>query len=576
MRQRYSAFVLLLCAATVFGSVAQQGNMGNSGRASYQEKMRRINDQINGYLDSERLRSILTPGEFNEWQIKMTAGQVLVADASSSAFDPGLEVVDDHQNVLAKNDDRFLGDQDPLLFWRCTKDGDYSLHVVAYHGKGGGEVFVRFKVYHCVDISDKTTEIDLSKEHTYLLHMSIQSGQVVQILTPHSYINLRTVIAPGGLPDIGLAGPLQPVMPNTVMAPVAGDYYALADLGADNDRAHIGTRTVAPQEITLKDDKGEGQGTVGTSKLWSMDVKKGQLLQLALPKLSFQSRLVVFERPDVSKYALDKDDSNPFMPHDGDIVPNQGPAYNGLPARARDSRYAVFVANRDATLWIAGDSAGTGKDYSIQVTPAAADFPTPATQRAKLPIGNNDYWAYQASVGDVIAFTSQAADFAEHLKVYEPGWQTAYDDQANPDEGSLSGNVIVRQPGRYVMAVSAIGDGGGGGYTVQRSVIHAKDFSVSVPAEGDFSDHKIHVWKLAVKAAQPLLLQWKSSAFNYGFTVLDQDGHDVDLDLRDVGAQRYAILNVNRDTTLILVLLPNGNDNAQYSISVQPLPGFKK
>src|SRR5260370_128290 len=81
----------------------------------------------------------LPPGEYCEWILKLKPGQIVFAEAHSEAFDAALEIVGEDKKVLASNDDRFPGDQSPLLCWRCEKEGSYALHVRCFHDKSGGQ-----------------------------------------------------------------------------------------------------------------------------------------------------------------------------------------------------------------------------------------------------------------------------------------------------------------------------------------------------------------------------------------------------------------------------------------------------
>ena len=129
-------------------SHAQDGILADPGisAASFEQ-------ELGHYLNGNEIKSVLTPGEFSQFPLKLKAGQVVIGEARSDDFDPALEIVDANNKTLAFNDDRYPGDQRPLLFWRCEEDGDYQLHVRCFHDKTGGQFFVRFNIYKSVDLS---------------------------------------------------------------------------------------------------------------------------------------------------------------------------------------------------------------------------------------------------------------------------------------------------------------------------------------------------------------------------------------------------------------------------------------
>jgi len=93
------------------------GQQGSGQQGDYQNSQN-IEQAIDSYLNPNPITAILTPGEFVEYTVKLKKDEVIVADAKNDAFDPALEVVDVKGKVLDQNDDRFPGDQRPLLMYR--------------------------------------------------------------------------------------------------------------------------------------------------------------------------------------------------------------------------------------------------------------------------------------------------------------------------------------------------------------------------------------------------------------------------------------------------------------------------
>ncbi|MFI5384687.1 MAG: hypothetical protein ACHQ50_01065 [Fimbriimonadales bacterium] len=555
------------------------------GRIQDYDSVRVIESALSSYLNGDEVRSILTPGEFSEWPLTLKAGQVVIAEARSDAFDPALEVADDKGKVLGSNDDRYPGDQRPLLFWRCEKDGDYSLQARCFHDKSGGQFFIRFKVYDSVSLSgDGMVEKRVETSTTLLLKIPMKAGQIKQVVYDsrgqYGFVSPRGTISSCGLPDINLSKPLDPAINNTVMAPVDGDYYVVA--GADGGREkmiRVGTRDVLPATLQKSGSSHIAKAPTNSGTLWTLPVKAGEVLETSTPELPLGAQLSIAEVPDISKYSLEKPETNPFFPDPKDKPrENKGPAFVGLPGRARDSRITVFAVKRDATLWLASNGStynGNQKEFTLTVKPAPKEFAVSSGIGSQLRIGNTDYWEFDAKAGDVMTFDSKTTGFAQQLVVRDPYLNTTWNAVAAPDQPSIGWNMIIERSGKYLLAASCLGDGGGGDYTLSRKVYPAREFGKGTPARGDFSDGQVRVWKFTAKPGEPLYLHWKRAG-SYRSEVRNESGAYASLPVTWVdGSNGYGIINVREPTTYLIALFPDDRA-ASYSIELSDLPGYGK
>jgi hypothetical protein len=236
----------------------------------------------------------------------------------------------------------------------------------------------------------------------------------------------------------------------------------------------------------------------------------------------------------------------------------------------------VFNARRDTILWVAANGLGQNdKQYTLNVKPAPRDFKESQPLGSKLRVGNHDYWAFDANVGDVMTFQFGANDFAQNIEIYDPTVARIWAGVSLPDQINLDGDIVVERPGRYLAVVASLGDGGGGDYTLSRKVYHAKEFSKGSPAQGSFEGGAIEVWKFTVKPGDPLYMHWKSSDWSYRISIRYANGAPAGLPLTDVDASnRYGILTASEPTTYLLILYP-GEKKASYSIELSSLPGYK-
>lgn len=572
-----------------FGGGGSQGGFGGQQGPSQRQldnSSRLIEQGISLYLNGEEIKNILTPGEFSEWKLTLKAGQVVVGEARSEAFDPALEIVDDNGKVQATNDDRYPGDQRPLLFWRCEKEGTYSLRVRCFHDKSGGQFFTRFRTYDTVDLSaGKVVDYEIATDKPFFFRVPMKAGQIKDIVenrnSPKGFTGFvfNTVIFPTGLPERSpaLSEPLSPAI-RALVAPVAGDYYLMeTPYRTQNGKGviSVATRDIVPAKLVKEGSELTGTAKTNLPTIWELPVKAGDFLEVSTPDLSLGCKLLFSEAPDFSKFDVSKPETNPFYPQEKSIGVNPEPAVDVLPARARDGRIAVFRARRDTTLWVSTDGIGPyEKTYNLHVRSAAAEFVEGKPNAAKLRVGNTDYWAIEAKAGDVMSLATTANGFAQKISVRDPGLEEIRDTTAAPDQTSDKWQMIVQKPGRYLVAVSCLGDGGGGDYSLSRRVFHATEFSRTKPAKGEIADGQVQIWKFTAAPNDPLLVHWNSSQWNYEVSIYNDKGQESDFQRLTIDDHNlYGLLKVSQPQTYVIILTGRA-EKANYTIELNGIPGY--
>lgn len=560
---------------------AQQGGRQGPDQRQLGSAVGSIEQRLAEYLNGSEIKSILTPGEYNEWKLKLKAGEIVVAEARSEAFDPALEIVDPQGKSLFANDDRYPGDQRPLLFWRCPQDGEYGLRVRCFHDKTGGQFFVRFKTYDSVDVpTDEKVEKEIDATKPFFLRIPMAAGQVKDIVADYGgekrYLSFRfnQVVFPNGLPERApsLSEPLSPAI-KALVAPVAGDYYLMytPSRGVNRGFIRVGTRTIVPTKL----DANGAKGPTNRPAIWEVAVKAGDFLRLTGTDLNPDVKALISEAPNFGAYDVSKPETNPFFPQPNERPQSENPPIDVFPGRARDGRVVVFRARRDAKLWIATDAAGpANRTYGISVAPAAAPFTEDRAIEGKLRIGYTDYWAVDAKVGDVMTMASTASGFVQQIVLRDPDLSEIRNTTAGVDEFKDQWRMIVEKPGRYLLAISCMGDGGSGEYTLNRKVFRPKEFSRATPASGTIERDQVQIWKFTATPNDPLLLRWTSSNWDYEIAVYDDKGQSAYLQQEAIDANnRIGILKVTEPRTFIIVL--TGKGKSTYSIELNDIPGVK-
>jgi hypothetical protein len=563
-------------------SHAQDGILADPGisAASFEQ-------ELGHYLNGNEIKSVLTPGEFSQFPLKLKAGQVVIGEARSDDFDPALEIVDANNKTLAFNDDRYPGDQRPLLFWRCEEDGDYQLHVRCFHDKTGGQFFVRFNIYNSVDLSSgQKVEAEIDAHEPILLRVPMKAGQIKEVLNEsggdHKYLalNFNRVIAPGGCPDLNLSQSIRPISGNYVlMAAADGDYYYVETPDGSNDprgKIHVWARELIPGTFVKDGDSFVSTAPTKIPAVWELPVRAGAFIRASMLDLDIDCVFVASEVPNISKVDLSKPETNPFIPRPDHQTSDLGPVFDQLPARAGDSRGMVLRINRDAKIWFASNGAGhDDKRFTLRVSPAASSFPEDTASKGILRVANTDYWDFDAQAGDVLSLNSSTVGFTGTVIVRDPEMAEVRHADAPLDQNSESWRMIVQKPGRYVVAISCVGDGGSGDYSLSRKVLHAQPISHGSPAKGDVGEGQIQVWKFTATPDKPLFIHWNSSNWSYDVDVYDDKGNPASFQRDSVDEHnRFGILRVTKPQTYVIVLTGHG-DKASYTIDLGDIPGYK-
>jgi hypothetical protein len=143
------------------------------------------------------------------------------------------------------------------------------------------------------------------------------------------------------------------------------------------------------------------------------------------------------------------------------------------------------------------------------------------------------------------------------------------------DQTSDTWRMIVQKPGRYLVQVSCLGDGGGGEYSLSRKVLHAKEFGVNVPAKGEIGNGEIQIWKFSATPGNPLFVKWNSTNWSYDVAVYDDKGQPSGFQREKLDDQhQLGILSVSQPRTFIIVL--TGTAKATYSIELVPIRETEK
>jgi len=149
-------------------------------------------------IDWQTRTAILSPGDRVQYKVKLATDEVLLAIASSTNFDPALEVVLKNAKV-ATNDDRIEGDQSSFINFRASTAGEYTLSVVSYSKSAGGQFSLQLLVLNREDLRlDRPTEGQ--RRRVRLHRVTLEKGKTYQFAEDSNTYpsDIESIIGPSG------------------------------------------------------------------------------------------------------------------------------------------------------------------------------------------------------------------------------------------------------------------------------------------------------------------------------------------------------------------------------------------
>jgi hypothetical protein len=558
------------------------GELGGSGRNVGDEERNaaRIDAWVAQYLAGTEIESILTPGQANEWTFDLRADEILVAEARSDSFDPALEIVGSAGTVMASNDDRYLGDQRPIVLWRAPVDTKVTLKARSFLDRAGGRFWLRTARHETLTVGrEEQKPVVNFYERPRVLRFALKAGEIVQALiaaadSPTSApMSHRCVIGPLGLPVPNVLDAIQEALAGAFVAPIDGDYYVYHPDPVYGGQVRVGYKVLDDRTIERKSGSASLAVLDGEPALWNLALEGGEMVDLRADGLQAGSGLAVMVRPEPFAYDPKDPGTNPFAP----ARPKEAgsvPSIRVFDPRPRDGRRSVVATMKPCVIWVASPGRRWNRQaYSLEVSRADQPWPDGTPSKGRLPVGDSEFLSFDTEVGDVLTFRASMNGFAEHLTLFDRDLPGVWTSENQPGRASVYWNLVVRKPGRYTLHLTSIGGGGGGEFVLERHKFAPKEFKKGQPAIGDLADGKAHVWKFTARPGEPLLAHWKATVWNLDVAIYTKDGQPFGWPTTIVDDQNeYGILKVEKPTEIMIVILPSGS-KSKYSISLLDLPG---
>lgn len=543
------------------------GGSQRDGQATRNE----IDSRVDNLLRNRQTSSILTPGEYVEWDLKLKAGQLIYADASSSVFDPALEVFDGQQ-VVAENDDRYPGDQRPLLMWRSEQAGDFKLRLRSFRGRAGGAAQVRFRVFDTITMVEGRNDLEVESDST-LLRLPLRARQAV-LLISRSGSNLNwsssNTLAPPGIPLRGFMNSVNIGNQSPIYAPVSGDYYVNVS-ESSGSKISLDWETVQPTTIEL--GKSYTEAKPRALGAWTLKLKAGEIVEVSVDGVKGYFPLMVRENVDLIPFDEATPEHHPFAPVTSTDSKNE-PPFKSWYTRLPTARSVAITATSDTSVRIFAVMGKTDiKSFRISVRSATKSFDQAAANGNLLP-GTAQIFEFEAKASEVYRIRTTNQNFLMHFNIIDPTLEPAVFANQVEDE-ALQALLVVRKTGRHLVFVNSVGYGGGGSFSLERVEIKPRITGMGAPAAGVLAPGETQVWTYVAQPDRPMLVRWKSSSGSVPLTAVDDAGEPVKLPLTIQRIDEHTQISFwfdERPKTYRLVVTNPTDKPLDYRIEFSDLP----
>lgn len=496
--------VVLAVLLASFPCLAQQGGvsgfgggmMGGGGRTS-------DTDLVNA-------TNILTPGQPSEWALTVKEGETLVANATTTNFDPALQIVDEKGVVLAENDDIELGIQDARLLFRFPKAGAYKLLVKAFKGAGGGQFRLTMRRFVSTDIriGARTTSASSNARGQYFrftaeaqqtLILSLQSG------TPPTV----AVFSPTGeqLELSGMAGDgtrgRQPRA--SFRAELKGDYYARV-VSTSPFALTIAAARIAP--LSLGSAPSPRRLEAGGMDIWTFEGMAGDFIRVSAKAKGI--RVTAQLQPRAAKDALTGDELEEL---------------EGNPKA--QGELVVFVKKSGPFELTIAQPLGQAVDYVLTSTRTVPTWNTGAPRQEVLTLGGADYYLVEGKAGEILRVEGVTEQFDIALELYNRSGETlSSNDDGGKDRNALL-TVLLAKTDTYLLRVRSFGFGGSGAYQLRRAPDPVRPLTIGEKETGSLGVDVSDIWSFTGKAGKTLILSVRSADFDTFVRVFGPDGIEL-------------------------------------------------
>ena len=409
-----------------------------------------------------RFKKLLTPSLIDRWSFTGKANQTIIANVTTHEFDSVVELVKvegDAEKVLVELDDP--GSNCAMLF-RLPADGEYKLRVHGFENKGGGNYQLELQQFQAAPIilNEPVSGVLDPKGKAHFYFAMVDDSFAFLQLQGLSSISSQFRNIKGE--------PIQ--VWETLVAFEKGGENMLDLSGAPGARFEFVLNTVPRQRLV--------EGKKLTQKL---PAKSPCVFEFEAIKGTFRVIEIESTRPVASDvfYAPRKREDANRIDADEAIEP-----LNYLPIGSKGlvTRFAVMFGRTERfQLQL---SAGAATTVNIEIKDVVTQLDADQIVRDQLVVGSTRFYQVKREQGKTLIAKVESSQFDTTLEMFDATGKPIETD----DDGGEGLNSQITQssykPDLSLLAVSSVGNGGGGAFQLSLKTQVAKEIQIGPAYSG--------------------------------------------------------------------------------------------
>ncbi len=499
-------------------------------------------------------------GGTREYNLTAREGETVIVAVTSSNFNPMVEIVSASGGRIAQNDDVRAGEQDAVLLARLSSAGAYRLRVTASPSASGAqtrageyEITVRRFVPVQAEVGGRvegTLGTGLKQWHRF----SADAGQTLVVAARSSafpatveiYAQNGEAVAPESV-DVG-AGEGESGGVLVFRAQQAGTYYARIAPTTGGQAGNNYSLTIAPVRTAPLAAGGTSAARrldAGGFDIYTFQGATGEVVRVTA-RTEGAAGVTVRIVPATSG-------DGAAIPEAADAAPdgqrrrgraNQPssssstevtliPSVTALPVSTKATGEAVALLAAAGTYQVVvSQASGLPVEYTLATSRPLNTFRNEGESTGTLALGSSDFWAIDGGAGGqgIARIEGLSDQFDARLEIYGPsgGLLGANDDGAGGRNAGLS--FLMNDPGRYILRIHSLGDGGSGTYRLRRGANPARRLTLGERTEGVLQPDGTEIYSFQGRAGQSVIITVRSTAFDPKVALHAPDGSEVGSD----------------------------------------------
>lgn len=443
------------------GSAGRAGDDGSDPNQEIPEQFRQP-PEAGWPIAWQKRNAILSPGDRVEYKIKLAADEVLLAVATSSSFDPALDVTREKTSV-AKNDDRREGDQSSFINFRARVAGEYSLNVVSYSKSAGGQFTLQYFVLTRVDLGLEPPSIQGRRLTVHRL--ALEKGKTYRVAFKQEGLAAypASIIGPSGnwADDFDLISPLRSIYQSRTVftAKKTGDFLLRFSEVGEGAVLQVGEVPVYNLEMDATSSFKVARGGLAVVVT---NVRSELPMVSRVPSvLRIEARLIT-EPSEAEAHAPDGRGFRRF-------VSLEGSEEVGTYLFPKPGKWRRLVENL---------TDGDG-EFTISNSTSIPAFANGTSISERLAIGQARAFLYKAQPGEISHVGVSTEEFSPTLDLYSLQGQSV-NSLKNPSSSNVSSELYFPTGGEYLVVLRCFGNGGSGKFTLARKELPVRTLKLGV------------------------------------------------------------------------------------------------